>query len=111
MKNKFYTFSQNNSGGYFVTDKEAGVCEHVIIEAPSHSSAHSKLLLIGEKVNGFDDYCSCCGERWSSWGRDEEGTASPEIYGTKIENKKKEMFLKNCSVHYADGTFKWVDFQ
>lgn len=31
----FYHFAQNNSGGYFVNDNKAGVCEHIIIEAES----------------------------------------------------------------------------
>ncbi len=26
IETKFYTFDQNNSGGYFVEDDEAGVC-------------------------------------------------------------------------------------
>lgn len=40
-QNKFYQFSQNNSGGYFDTDET--VCHRVIIEAKSEKEARAIL--------------------------------------------------------------------
>ena len=48
----FYTFDQNNSGGYFVTDDKHGVSEYVIIEADDSEAAISKLESIGSNVDG-----------------------------------------------------------
>jgi hypothetical protein len=106
MKTMFFNFNQNNSGGYFVEDFENGVCEEIIIEANTAKDAIKIFEEIGEKVSGFYDSCPCCGERWSTWIDDQDGTERPEIYGTLVENVKKGIFTKNCFVHYIDGTFK-----
>jgi len=106
VKTKFWKFDQNNSGGYFVEDAENGVCEIVIIEALNAKDAFSRLEKIGEKVDGFWNYCSCCGERWSSWIDDSDGTIVPEHYGTPIEEVERSMFRSEIFVHYFDGSFK-----
>src|SRR6185437_12312141 len=56
----FFTYSQNNSGGYF---KEPAL--HLIIEAADVDAANN----IAEKYIYFDSClydgdCSCCGDRW-----------------------------------------------
>lgn len=108
---KFYNFDQNNSGGYFINNDENGVCEEVIIEAESAKKAWEKLNEIGNKVDGFFDFCNCCGERWYNYLSDDEGTTSPMIYGELIENTEKSMFRNRCYVHYLDGTFKEFKFK
>ena len=103
---KFWNFSQNNSGGYFVEDKENGVNEEVIVEAKNAKEAWERLEKIGSKVDGFFDYCGCCGERWSDWLDDSDGTSEPMHYDTPLDKVEKSMFRGGCFVHYYDGTIK-----
>jgi hypothetical protein len=103
---KFYTFSQNNSGGFFVEDVKRGVGEYVIIEAVDAKDALARLDEIGSRVAGFNNYCECCGERWSRWMDDSDGTEQPEIYGQPVEEVESSSYRKNAYVHYFDGTFK-----
>lgn len=105
MNTKFYTFSQNNSGGYFIENEYNGVCEFIIIEARDADNANEILDSIGEKVDGFFEYCSCCGERWS-YVDESDGTKEPMIYNTPIDQCYKELFRNNVFVHYLDGTVK-----
>lgn len=102
----FFNFNQNNSGGYFVEDLDKGVCEEIIIEADSVEAAVDKLYRIGSDVDGFHNYCSCCGERWNDWIDDDEGTEEPEIYGEPVGRVKAGPFSEKAFVHYADGSFK-----
>lgn len=106
IKTKFYQFNQNNSGGYFITDEENGISEVVIIESDTAKRAYEKLQEIGEKVDSFNDYCECCGERWSNWLDDEEGDEIPSYYGNPISQARKGIFDKNIFVHYLDGKFE-----
>lgn len=109
---KFYTFSQNNSGGYFVVDENAGVAEYLIIEANDAKEANEKLSEIGKNVDGFWNYCECCGERWNlAWEDDDEGKPEPMIYGEPIANLTQEMFRHQTFVHYLDGTIKHHAFK
>ena len=110
VETKFYTFNQNNSGGYFVKSDEFGVCEYVIIEAINAESAFNRLKEIGENVSGFMDYCGCCGERWSDWIDDDEGTKEPMIYDEPVKTTKKGDYRESCFVHYFNKTFKKYNF-
>jgi hypothetical protein len=109
MKNiatKFYNFQQNNSGGYFVKDKDNGVNEEIIIEAKNAKEAWERLEKIGDKVDGFFDYCGCCGERWSNWLEDNDGKSEPMHYDTPLNQVEKSIFRLGCFVHYYDKTIK-----
>ena len=107
----FFTYNQNHSGGYFVEDLEAGICESVIIEAGNADEAGVKLGRIGESVSGFNNYCPCCGERWSTdWMDDDDGTETPEIYGESVSLLKKASFRTQCFIHYEDGRKEHVQF-
>lgn len=110
IETKFYAFDQNNSGGYFIDDEQNGVCEVVIIEAQNANEANSKLNEIGEKVDGFDDFCPCCGERWY-YVDESEARETPSIYSTPIEEYEGSMFRKACYIHYYDGTIKFHEFK
>jgi hypothetical protein len=111
MKTKFYTFSQNNSGGSFINDDETGISEFVIIEAHNESEANERAENIGIYFNGCADYidCDCCGDRWY---RVYEGDAYkvPSISGNPIEKCESTYYMNHCFVHYLDGTFKKFDF-
>lgn len=80
LQTKWYTYSQNNSGGSFKTDSERGIGHYVLIEAISAADADTRAEAIGLYFNGLGD-CSCCGNRWSrhdeSWM---EATDDPRIY-------------------------------
>ena len=106
MKTKFYTFNQNNSGGYFVYNDEFGVCEYVIIESEGTSDAWDKLVAIGNNVLDMFDFCGCCGERWSNYITDDGGKDSPMIWGEPLEIVESGIFRSRAFVHYIDGTFK-----
>lgn len=111
MKTKFYTFTQNNSGGSFKIDKEQGINEIVIIEAKNAEEANKRAEDIGLYFDGCekDLDCSCCGDRWYEtdeyYGKDE-----PCYYTKPIKECKKEIFADGCYVHYLDGTIKYHEF-
>ena len=112
MKTKFYTFSQNNSGGSFVNSDLKGISEYVIIEALNAESANNIAEEIGIYFDGCDDGrdCSCCGDRWYSTDNN-DGEEVPSIYGEPLENMEKSGYRNNCFVHYLDGTFKKIEFK
>lgn len=110
MKTKFYTYSQNNSGGGFDVDEKAGICEYVIIEATSPDDADSRAENIGLYFDGCGDGrdCSCCGDRWGrAW---DDGDDVPSVYGQPVESTTKSWFRERAFVHYIDGTFKEFKF-
>ena len=59
MKTQFYSFDQNNSGGYF--DVNENVTHRVIIEATSKEHAEALFEPMIEDQSGS---CPCCGDRW-----------------------------------------------
>lgn len=121
MANKFYHFSQNNSGG--VHHESHGICQHVIVEARDYEDANALAQRIGIYFNGCDDHsdCPCCGDRWSAQWRGENGSDKPQVYGSVIESGAKRDInaLGNIDwtdyyvwIHYLDGRvegFKWVN--
>lgn len=101
----FYTFTQNNSGGSFIFDGEAGISHYVIVEAEDHSDANRKAEEIGLYFHGAGD-CPCCGNRWcEAWQG--EGDQSPEVYGEPVETAsfltKWMAHNPEVFVHYTDG--------
>lgn len=109
MSGKFYTISQNNSGGYFI--KNDYVDYYVSVQAKSVEEAEK---LLEDIVEDYSEYCDCCGTRWSTY-LSEEGNA-PTIYGTPLtELKDRDTFWleeKVAIIYYADGTkerFKCID--
>jgi hypothetical protein len=108
---KFYHFSQNNSGGSF--EENENVCRHVIIEAYSAEDANLRADDIGIYFDGCDMGidCSCCGDRWHKLEEDDEGTDKPEIYGKDVRKLYKEMFSKDCIIHYLNGKKEHIIFK
>lgn len=104
---KFYSFSQNNSGGSFSNSDAKGISEYVIIEALNAENANNRAEEIGIYFDGCDygTDCDCCGDRWYI-ASESDGNEVPSIYGEPIENAKKSMFRESCFVHYLDGAFK-----
>ena len=88
---KWYTFSQNNSGGTFHTDETKGIAVYVIIQAPNAVVANTIAIGKGLYFNGCEsgEDCSCCGDRW--YPADEtDATEAPMIYGKEVVACSKE---------------------
>lgn len=96
---KFYTFSQNNSGGYF--ERDDNLAEDVIIEANdakhANNLAEEKGIYFDGCYSGID--CNCCGDRWDRVD-DGEGKDRPLIYGSDLEG------CNDWRLHLLDGTVK-----
>lgn len=108
MDMPFFDYSQNNSGGKFDIDEEAGVSIYVIIEAADKRSADSKAEEIGLYFDGHGD-CDTCGNRW--YRADVSGSEVPSIYGEPISDYEFELYGPKWNrtgpeayVHFADGT-------
>jgi hypothetical protein len=111
----FYEFNQNNTGGRFDFDEEAGITHWVIVEADSESEAVRKAEEIGLYWDGCDAGmdCPCCGDRWSNYYIND--SEKPEIYGeplTKNTFKKRGLNTwmdegREACVHFKDGTKAW----
>lgn len=102
IKTKYFAFCQNNSGGKYVIDENFD--QYVIVEAQKADEAYEKLMELGGCNHGW---CGCCGERWSSWIDDEDGTDSPEIYGKPASELKTDWITKDIDcviIHHYDGT-------
>lgn len=100
INTKFFTFSQNNSGGYFIINDD--VAAYLIIEAQNADEAKNKMYNITE---GYSEYCNCCGQRWPDWIDDEDGTEQPMVYSTIIKEKSPDtIFSSSTIIYYYDGT-------
>lgn len=107
---KFYTYSQNNSGGGFDHDEKSGIGHYVIVEAASAADANSKAEDIGIYFDGVskDQDCECCGDRWSS-ADEYEGKVVPMLYNDVMKPVSDEnpetMISWNIPsyIHYANG--------
>ena len=106
VKLKWFHYSQNNSGGYFIKDDM--VCEDVFIQDVSAKRAQ---LRAEEIFEDRSDYCPCCGERWYTDTSDKDGTDVPEIYGTSIYETDASTYHEEVRLHYFDGrveTYKYA---
>lgn len=101
----FFTVMQNNSRGVFDYDEKAGIADFLVIEAPSARAARERLDDITERyIQG--PYCPCCGERWSFYVDDSQGTETPTVY-----QKPAETYIGTFTkpgqvttfIHYLDG--------
>jgi hypothetical protein len=66
QEKKFYSFRQNNSGGFF-KELENGMF-HLIVEADSEEEANEIAQENGVYFDGCKEGldCECCGDRWYS---------------------------------------------
>ena len=100
VNTKFYTFKQNNSGGYFV--KTDDISEIVVIEALNNEDANTRAEELGMSNDGS---CRCCGYRWD-WSDKDDGYEEPTIYDEPLGQfmKSEYNFYKNAIIHYFDGS-------
>jgi hypothetical protein len=105
MTTKFFTYHQNNSGGWFMTNDN--VAHYVIIEAPDAETADALAENVGIYFNGCATGadCDCCGDRWSS-AYYQNGYDEPLIYSEHPEDYH-DVWTKPgqpyCHVYYLDG--------
>lgn len=112
----FYTFNQNNSGGWFDTDAVKGIARRVIVEAGSHYEANRRAEDIGLYFDGCASGidCSCCGDRWYEVCRG-DGDAVPSVYSTPLDRNKSAFLISGTdleiAIHYLDGSVDqwWVE--
>lgn len=100
---KFYTYSQNNSGGGFDHDPGAGIGYEVIVEAESSEDANDRAEMIGLYFNGcaYERDCPCCGDRWYEASDWDVSDTVPETRGG---------WGLPSYIHYLDGTVEEVPF-
>jgi hypothetical protein len=100
---RFWTFSQNNSGGSFV-ESEA-LSHFVIIEAVNAEDANRRAEDIGIYFDGVDAGvdCECCGDRWYRQWESAEGTESPQVYGESAFTYLDMFCDEPVRIHYLDG--------
>lgn len=107
---KFFAFRQNNSGGTFDHDAEAGIGMTVFVQAVDSAHAEARGELIGLYFNGVNEGrdCGCCGDRW--YGSD-DGEDVPTLYGEKW-SPVADGYEPTLSwglpsyIHYMDGSHK-----
>ena len=102
---KFFTFYQNDSGGYFEINDN--LAEYVIIEAHSYKEANEKAEKIGIYFDGVDIGidCECCGDRWTRQWDDDDGTDEPTIFGTPVNDYQGD-FSEQYRIHYLNNVIE-----
>lgn len=91
---------QNNVEGKYVINDE--VNEFVIIEGLSEQDIQNKVdKLFNKRANGYDDFCECCGSRWSRVADDYMTQLKGGMHEVKDFNPPYGK--ENCVIHYADG--------
>lgn len=98
VKLRWWTFSQNNSGGWFYENED--VHHYVAIQA---ASAREAVAIAEDIFSPYTAYCECCGERWSYWADESDGADVPEIYGTPYDKQYASWSREAIVLHYYDG--------
>lgn len=101
----FITFSQNNSGGYFIQNED--VDEYVIIEGNSLNEIQNRANKIFEN---YRKHCQCCGERWSSDITCDDLDDEPMIYESSVYDFN-EPFSESAKaiIYYSNGHKEIID--
>lgn len=103
MDLKWFTFSQNNSGGHFdVTDK---VAHYVCVQARDAKEAWSR---VSDEFDSGSASCPCCGDRWSYYADD--GTDEPTVYGEPIANMRASWLRDEARLWHYDGRIERIKF-
>jgi hypothetical protein len=95
---KFWTITQNNSGGIFDDDPEKGIGYAVCVEARTKDEAIGRLERIIDSYPASYD-CPCCGDRWSVYFFDDEGDDEPSLFGEPLRGG----WGIPSYVHFLDG--------
>lgn len=94
----WFSYRQNNSGGYYVRDEN--VDEWVFVQALNRKEADAR----AEMFLDNSDSCPCCGDRWYfGWDDDEPGDLEPMIYGEPVSRPMESGREYAYVLHFADG--------
>lgn len=107
VETKFWTENQNNSGGSFDHVPSHGIGYRLCVEATSKRDAELRMQQIIDNYPGRGYDCSCCGQRWSLWLYEEDGTEAPSNYGD-VTNPLTGGWGIPSYIHYIDGTIESV---
>lgn len=102
---RFFTFRQNNSGGFLDIRPEDGIGSRVCIEAKDADAANAKAREIGI-LFGMIGSCECCGPRWMEVD-DFDGYPFPNKYGELLwgsDHRSEPSFI-----HYSNGKVETVE--
>jgi len=100
----FYEFTQNNSGGSWVTDEH--LAHRVVIEANNEEEAMEKAQSLGVYFDGCSSGqdCGCCGDRWN---RPHE-IVLPYRYGT-FGKEEAEKIAKKYKSDFGKTTWRFMN--
>lgn len=89
MNTKWYHFNQNNSGGSFVHDADAGIGANVWVEARTLDEASARAQDNGLYFDGVREGvdCPCCGDRWHEPSI-YDASDNPKWYGDTVRPAK-----------------------
>lgn len=103
----FITFTQNNSGGYFIQNDD--VDAYVIVEGNSLEEILDKANYI---FRNYREYCSCCGERWDDDWKDEDDLKDkPMIYDKYVYEYEGWFGREKAIIYKIDGTKEFVNLK
>lgn len=95
---KWFYYSQNNSGGYFINNDM--VAEDIFVQAPNAAEAN----VIAEQITAQSalEWCGCCGERWWIDASEKDGYDIPHVYAESILTYKGQYYHKEARLHFYD---------
>ncbi|EGT5282634.1 hypothetical protein NMJ53_012705 [Clostridioides difficile] len=100
----FYTFCQNNSGGYIIRNEIVDI--YVIIEGHSANDIKRKA---NKLFKYYSQYCECCGKRWEYWFDDSDLDTEPRIDNKSVrEYKSNHNGGKKIIIHYDNGKIESI---
>lgn len=98
----WFHYRQNNSGGGYDIDADAGIAESVWIEARDAEEADYRAQRIGIYFNGCDKGLDCrrCGDRWYEASSYDSGDApNMQCSGSYFGDRGRD----DVYCHHADG--------
>jgi len=107
----FYTFTQNNSGGFDIRNDY--ISEYVIVEGDDYSDIIHRALDVGIYFNGVRENidCECCGDRWSKPSDDDDLDTVPAVYGKSVKPLVDKSNTSNVVIHYQNGSRKYGTYR
>lgn len=95
---KWFTYNQNNSGGYFIDNDD--VSHLICVQAENAEAANTQAYQITEE---YGEFCECCGERWDISERDQDGADVPTQYDKPLTESEASHYRQTAVLHFATG--------